>query len=298
MTKQSETADATPAATWVSLADLEPWAQNARQHTDSSTHKLAAGIRRFGFLVPMTAWRKESRIAAGHGRRIAMLSILAEDPEFVPRNAPPGVGPGMVPVMWEDFATEAQFKAFALADNRQAKNAEDDADAIAQVLHELDMEGIDYDGMGFDDQEIEDLLDAVSSASTDGDGDGDGGASDDDLYTRKIKAPIYEPKMEHPPPISDLLDATKTAELRAQIDAADIPADVAEFLRRAADRHTSFHFRNIAEFYCHADPEVQDLMERSGLVIIDFDKAVEYGFVRLSKRLAELAGMEQDHDGA
>lgn len=168
MTKRSETADATPAATWVPLADLEPWAKNARQHTDSSTHKLAAGIRRFGFLVPMTAWRKESRIAAGHGRRIAMLSILAEDPEFVPRNAPPGVGPGMVPVMWEDFATEAQFKAFALADNRQAKNAEDDADAIAQVLHELDMEGIDYDGMGFDDDEIAALLDPDSVVEDDG----------------------------------------------------------------------------------------------------------------------------------
>jgi hypothetical protein len=291
------TPDATPpAAEWVALDGLAPWDRNARQHSDDSTTKLAAGIRRFGFLVPLTAWRSESRIAAGHGRRLAMQALLHEDPNFVPRNAPPGVGPGMVPVMFEDFASEAQFKAFAIADNRQAKNAEDDDEAIARLLHELDMEGMDFDGMGFGDDEVSTLLEDL--ASGDGEGAGDGDGSGDDLYTKKIKAPIYEPKMDHPPPLSDLIDSTKTAELQAQIDEADIPADVAAFLRRAADRHTSFHFRNIAEFYCHASPEVQDLMERSGLVIIDFDKAVEYGFVRMSKRLAELAGMEQDHAGA
>jgi ParB-like chromosome segregation protein Spo0J len=153
---------ATPAAEWVALDALEPWDRNARQHSDDSTRKLVAGIRRFGFLVPLTAWRAESRIAAGHGRRLAMLALLREDPAFIPRNAPPGVGPGMVPVMFEDFATEAQFKAFAIADNRQAKNAEDDDEAVAAVLAELDAQGIEFDGMGFDDDEIAELLNPES----------------------------------------------------------------------------------------------------------------------------------------
>jgi ParB-like chromosome segregation protein Spo0J len=87
-----------------------------------------------------------------------MLSILREDPAFVPRNAPPGIGPGMVPVMWEDFATEAQFEAFAIADNRQAKNAEDDESALAVILEEMDAQGLGFDGMGFDAQEIEQAL--------------------------------------------------------------------------------------------------------------------------------------------
>lgn len=143
---------------WVRLDSLSPWARNARQHSDDSTGKLAAGIRRFGFLVPLTAWRDESRIAAGHGRRLAMLSILREDPAFIPRNAPPGVGPGLVPVMWENFATEAQFEAFAIADNRQAKSAEDDAGALAAILQEMDAQGLGFDGMGFDAQEIEQAL--------------------------------------------------------------------------------------------------------------------------------------------
>lgn len=161
------TKSATSAAEWVALDALEPWGQNARQHSDDSTGKLAAGIRRFGFLVPLTAWRSESRIAAGHGRRLAMQAILREDPGFIPRNAPPGVGPGMVPVMFEDFASEAQFKAFAIADNRQAKNAMDDHDLVADVLRELDEDGVEFDGMGFNDSEIQTMIRSVDEFEPD-----------------------------------------------------------------------------------------------------------------------------------
>ena len=47
-----------------------------------------------------------------------------------------------------------------------------------------------------------------------------------------------------------------------------------------------FRFDHIAEFYCHADAELQQLMEDSALVIIDFDKAIENGFVMLGKTIA------------
>ncbi len=159
--------------TWVPLADLKPWTKNARQHSDDSTRKLAAGIRRFGFLVPLTAWRAEQRIAAGHGRRLAMQALLSEDPTFVPRNAPPGTAPGMVPVMWEDFASERQFEAFAISDNRQAKNAADDELAIAEVLRALEADGLDFDGMGFDDEELLDLLAAGANELVEPDDDDD-----------------------------------------------------------------------------------------------------------------------------
>jgi hypothetical protein len=85
----------------------------------------------------------------------------------------------------------------------------------------------------------------------------------------------------------------------ADIRAANLPKEVEEFLMLAAERHTAFHFRNIAEFYCHADATTQDLMERSGLVIIDFDKAIEYGFVHMTDRLCQLADaaeMKDDED--
>jgi hypothetical protein len=95
-----------------------------------------------------------------------------------------------------------------------------------------------------------------------------------------------------------LIDRTKTEQLQSEIDAANLPADVARFLKDAAERHTVFHFARIAEWYCHATPEVQDLMERSGMVIIDFNKAIEYGFVHLTERLGALADQEHDDDDA
>ena len=81
----------------------------------------------------------------------------------------------------------------------------------------------------------------------------------------------------------------------AEIDAASVSLteEQAAFLRLAAERHTAFNFEEIAEWYCHATPEVQRLMENSGLVIVDFDRAIELGFVKLTKRLGELADREE-----
>ena len=71
-----------------------------------------------------------------------------------------------------------------------------------------------------------------------------------------------------------------------------LPADVEAFLLKAAERHTVFHFRRIADFYAASDAKVQRLMERSALVIIDFDQAIEFGFVKLTKALGDLVGRE------
>ena len=110
--------------------------------------------------------------------------------------------------------------------------------------------------------------------------------SDDQPYTRKIEAPIYEPKGEQPP-LSALYDDQKTAALVQAIDAADIPADVQAFLRIAAQRHTVLHFARIADYYAHADAAIQRLMEDSALVIIDFKRAIELGFVQMTQEIAD-----------
>jgi len=120
--------------------------------------------------------------------------------------------------------------------------------------------------------------------------------SEDEQYTTKIEAPIYTPKGDKPP-ITDLTDRVKAEELCVEIVAAKLPKDVAAFLTASAQRHVVFNFRNIAEFYCHASPEVQHLMERSGLVIIDFDKAIQNGFVHMTERLGALADIELSGEG-
>ena len=131
----------------------------------------------------------------------------------------------------------------------------------------------------------------IRRGSRPSDGAEKAGDLDGDTYTKKIKAPIYEIKGEKPK-VSELFDNTKTIELVKEIDAAGLPKEVAAFLRLAAERHTVFNFRNIAEFYAHSDEKVQNLFERSALVIIDFDKAIENGFVRMTERLGKLADSE------
>jgi hypothetical protein len=109
----------------------------------------------------------------------------------------------------------------------------------------------------------------------------------DETYTRKIEAPVYEPTGPKPA-VADLYDTAKTDKLKAEImEAKAIKGPLRAFLlAAAAERHTVFNFRNVAEFYAQSEPEVQALFEKSALVIIDFKAAIENGFVRLSEEIA------------
>lgn len=105
------------------------------------------------------------------------------------------------------------------------------------------------------------------------------------IYTAKIKTPIYEPNGEKPK-IEDLCDITKVSELNKKIQDADISTEEKFFLTMAAQRHIVFDYAKIADFYAHSDKKVQELMEQSALVIIDFNKAIELGYVKLSEDIA------------
>jgi len=109
---------------------------------------------------------------------------------------------------------------------------------------------------------------------------------DDDKYTKKLEAPKYEITGEKPE-AEDLTDDTRYNELIGEIDAADIPEEDKEFLKKAAVRHIVFNYTKIAEYYAHASKEVQELMENSALVIIDYNKAIELGYVQLSKQILD-----------
>lgn len=105
-------------------------------------------------------------------------------------------------------------------------------------------------------------------------------------YSNKIEAPVYEPSHVKPHLLS-LCDPTKTKRLILDIDNSDLPDDEKEFLRRAAWRHTVFNYERIADYYAHATPLMQHFMEESALVIIDFNQAIELGFVRLCEDIRE-----------
>lgn len=103
---------------------------------------------------------------------------------------------------------------------------------------------------------------------------------DDQKYSSKIEAPIYTPRCQKPH-IIELCDNSKTQRLIREIYMSKLPIEEKNFLIAAARRHDVFNYEKIADYYAHSSKEMQELMERSGLVIIDFEKAIELGYVKL-----------------
>lgn len=254
-------------ARMVDVTELIPNPRNPNKHGDKQVAMLAKIIRHQGWRAPITVSKRSGFIVTGHGRLEAAKLLQVQT----------------VPVDFQDFATEADEWAHLVADNRIAELAEIDSEHLSSLLKDLDgVEGFDLDVSGFDTAEAAEII-------------GETQTGEDSIYTNKIIAPIYEPKGDRPP-ISTLIDRDKTKELLEQIETAKLPADVSEFLRYAAERHTKFHFARIAEFYCHADEETKKLMQNSALVIIDFDKAIENGFVKMSDQLGALAQKEDENE--
>ena len=237
------------------LGEISPYDKNPRKN-DDAVDAVAASISEFGFKNPIIV-DKDMVIIAGHTRYKAAKKLGMKE----------------VPVIVAKDLTEEQVRAFRLADNKTAELAMWDEDLLDEELSQI--LDINMDSFGFDsDLELNN-------------------ESSENPYTAKITAPQYEPtgmKVD----LRDCVDETKTNELLSEIDAADVPEDVKDFLRLGAQRHLRFNYRNIAEYYANADPDVQELFEKSALVIIDYDDALRNGFVTVSDALKELVGEDED----
>lgn len=108
-----------------------------------------------------------------------------------------------------------------------------------------------------------------------------------DKYTDRLVSPIYEPTGERPN-IHDLADKEKYQTLIKQIDESTLDEEIKQFFSLAATRHIAYRYDKIAEYYAHASREEQQLMEASALVIIDFNQAIEQGFVHMTDQLKQL----------
>lgn len=134
---------------------LQPYERNARTHDAAQVTKIASSITEFGFTNPILVDSADG-IIAGHGRLMAAKELgLAE-----------------VPVIVLDHLTDAQRRAYILADNRLALDAGWDNDMLAAELEALQADGFDLGLTGFNDDELADLLDDS--------GDEDGGSGDED----------------------------------------------------------------------------------------------------------------------
>ena len=99
-------------------------------------------------------------------------------------------------------------------------------------------------------------------------------------YVQTVDIPIYHPTGPQPA-IEELTDRSTADRLIDEIIRSELPKDVQQFLLAAAERHVAFNFERIANYYAHASTDMQVLMERSALVIVDYAQAIANGFVHL-----------------
>lgn len=125
----------------VSIDKLVPYVNNARTHSAEQITKLRSSLREFGFVNPIIIDR-DFNVIAGHGR------LMAAKEE----------GINEVPCVFADFLTDAQKKAYILADNRMAMDAGWDEELLKIEMEELQNLGYDLGYTGFDEKELADLF--------------------------------------------------------------------------------------------------------------------------------------------
>lgn len=134
----------------VDITKLIPYVNNARTHSKEQITKLRSSLREFGFVSPMVI-DKDYNVLCGHGR---LEAAKAE-------------GMTEVPCVFVEHMTEAQKKAFILADNRMALDAGWDTELLAVEMEELQNLGFDLGLTGFDEKELADLFATDEEAQQD-----------------------------------------------------------------------------------------------------------------------------------
>lgn len=141
-----------PAYKTISVKTLVPYARNSRTHSQQQVDKIAASIREFGFLNPIII-DGENGIVAGHGRVLAAQKLGLKD----------------LPCIEAAHLTEAQKRAYVIADNRLALDAGWDNELLKVELQDLDAQGFDLTLTGFNLDEIGALLEEPTEGLTDPD---------------------------------------------------------------------------------------------------------------------------------
>lgn len=268
---------------YLPLEQVQPALKNPKRHAEPM---LDTSAERFGYTEPVLLDERTGRLVAGHGR-LAMVQRLKTAGKPPPNGieVDEDTGAWLLPVVrgWKS-RNDTEAEAYLLASNQLTMAGGWDSEALTAML--ADLAAVQAaEGIGWSPEELDKMLRSAA---------GEGG---DVSYTDKIESPVYQPTGERPK-AEELFDLSKAKALLAEIDdTPEVSDEDRTFLRAAAYRHVVFDYQSIAEFYAHADPQVQRLMEKSALVIIDYKRAVEDGFVKLTKSIAEAAG-EQDVEDA
>ena len=235
--------------------------RNWRIHPQEQQDALGGILDQVGWVQDVIVNRNTGHVVDGHLR--VALALSREEP--------------IVPVVYVELTKEEEELILATIDPL-AGLAATDASMLAELVEDTNVE----------DETLAKVLHELAGLQAPP-------VSKDEGYTQKIVSPIYEPTGDKPD-VADLYDQSVTAELLAEIATADLGDDLRALLAAAAARHTVLNFGQIANYYAHAAPDVQRLMEASALVIIDSEQAIERGFLRL--QADTLDAFEGDYPGA
>lgn len=258
---------------YLPLDSIEPYENNARHHEEYDVESIKESIKEFGMNDPIGVWSDSTHtnvIVEGHGRLLAVKELAKEFPDDETYKT--------VPVIHLDQLSNEQRRAYGLAHNKTAELSSWDYDILGKELK--DIVNIDMSQFGFTEEDVEN----AGSETV-----------EDDKYTFKVKIPQYEITGDCPT-LDQLVDTSKTNELINVINGSDVTEEEKEFLRKAAQRHMIFNYRNIAEYYAHATAEMQKLMEDSALVIIDVNDAIADGYAELNSDVLDAIKESEDEE--
>jgi ParB-like chromosome segregation protein Spo0J len=180
MTKQARKADDTkrwPASEIVTraTADLIPYARNSRTHSPAQVGQIAASIREFGWTIPVLI-DPDNGIIAGHGRIMAAQQL----------------GIDKVPCIVAHGWSEAQRRAYVIADNKLPENAGWDMDMLKVEVAGLAELNFDTSLLGFSSSELSKLLDPDDLVNFGVDGDESRGSSRNFLRFGDVKVSMTD----------------------------------------------------------------------------------------------------------
>ena len=242
------------------INELKPYENNSRTHDESQIKQICESIKEYGWTNPVLIDEK-GMIIAGHGRVEAGKKLDIKE----------------VPCIVLSGLTEAQKKAYVIADNKMALNAGWNEELLKTELENLKELDFDLELTGFSKKELDKLFDEINESNP---------------YTAKTEIPQYEIKGEMPE-IYELIEEEKVNQLIEDIRKSNVGEKEKEFLIKSAYRHYGFNYSKIAEYYCHQNKEMQELMEKSALVIIDINNAIAEGYAELKEEMEEMIEDEE-----
>lgn len=241
------------------IDELKPYKNNAKIHTREQIKQIKKSIEEFGMNDPIAVWGKENLIVEGHGR----LEALKE------------LGYSEVECIRLDHLTDEERKAYTLAHNKLTMNTDFDYSILDLELD--DIQTINMEDFGF-----ELNLDDIEE-------------EEKEKYTMKVDIPHYEITGEEPT-IDELCNYEKVNRLIEKINNSNVSDEQKEFLIKSAQRHLVFNYSKIAEYYAHQNKEMQELMEESALVLIDFDDAIKNGYAELSEEFQNIIEKDKNNE--